>query len=515
MSLHVEISVLNKISHLIARRTSVAEMLSEVLKILHTEMGLLRGTLALREGDSLVIEASEGLSKNERERGQYRIGEGITGSVAASAKGIIIPDISKEKRFLNRTGARAEEKGVAFLCVPIIYKDDVIGTLSIDRKVTPETDLKADYHLLDTISNIMADAIYAAYSEHAEHEKLVSESNRLKLELENKLRPAEIIGNCNNMKKVYSMISKVASSSATVLIRGESGTGKELVAKAIHKGSSRKDKPLVCVNCAALPESLIESELFGHEKGSFTGAINRKIGLAELADKGTLFLDEIGDMSQPMQLKLLRFIQDHTFYRVGGNEERRVDVRIIAATSRNLEDMIKNGTFREDLYYRLNVFPIYMPPLRARKSDIILLAEYFLKKYSKIHNKQVLRISTPAINLMSTYYWPGNVRELENCMEYAVLNTSDSTISGYNLPPSLQTAESTREMGSFERTASPEEPENADYETLVSNFERELIIEALKLKKGNASGAAKYLGTTQRIILYKIKKLNIDTDLYK
>lgn len=511
MSLHVEVAVLNKISHLVARRTPVSEMLSEVLKILHLEMGLLRGTVTLREGDVLVIEASEGLSRSEIDRGLYRVGEGITGMVASQGKGRIIPDISREKGFLNRTKARDNQKGVAFICVPIIYKDDVIGTLSIDRKVEPDTDLKADYHLLDTIANIVADAIYAAYSEHEEREKLLSESRALKLELENKLRPDEIIGNCSNMKKVYAMISKVAASNATVLIRGESGTGKELVAKAIQKNSLRREKPFITVNCAAIPEGLIESELFGHEKGSFTGAVNRKIGLAELADTGTLFLDEIGDVSMPMQLKLLRFIQEHTFYRVGGSQEHKVDVRILAATSRNLEDMIAKGTFREDLYYRLNVFPIYMPALRNRKSDIVLLAEYFLKKYNAMHGKSVARITTPAINMMSTYYWPGNVRELENCIEYAVLNTSDNVISGYNLPPSLQTAEAT--YSSLVPDAAKDG--GGDYESLVSSFEKELIVEALKLKKGNASAAAKHLGTTQRVVLYKIKKLGIDPTLYK
>lgn len=510
MSLHVEVAVLNKISHLVARRTAVPEMLSEVLKILHVEMGLLRGTVTLREGDVLVIEASEGLSRSEIDRGLYRVGEGITGMVVSQGKGRIIPDISKEKGFLNRTKARDNQKGVAFICVPIIYKDDVIGTLSIDRKVEPDTDLKADYHLLDTIATIVADAIYAAYSDYEEREKLLSESRALKLELENKLRPEEIIGNCSNMKKVYAMISKVAASNATVLIRGESGTGKELVAKSIQKHSTRADKPFITVNCAAIPEGLIESELFGHEKGSFTGAVNRKIGLAELADTGTLFLDEIGDVSLPMQLKLLRFIQEHTFYRVGGSNEHKVDVRIIAATSRNLEDMIAKGSFREDLYYRLNVFPIYMPALRNRKSDIVLLAEYFLKKYNAIHGKSVARITTPAINMMSTYYWPGNVRELENCIEYAVLNTSDNVISGYNLPPSLQTAEAT-----YSSLVPNTQEEGGDYESLVSSFEKELIVEALKLKKGNASAAAKHLGTTQRVVLYKIKKLGIDTSLYK
>ena len=233
--------------------------------------------------------------------------------------------------------------------------------------------------------------------------------------------------------------------------------------------------------------------------------------MVEVADGGTLFLDEIGDLTLFMQLKLLRFIQEHTFYRVGGGDEHKVDVRIIAATSRNLEDMIHNGKFREDLYYRLNVFPIYLPALRNRKCDIIPLAEHFLQKYNAIHNKSVSRISTTAINMLNSYYWPGNVRELENSVEYAVLNTSDNVISGYNLPPSLQTDMTAHSAASFPA----DDNENTDYETLVDNFEKELITNALKRNKGNASAAAKYLKTTPRIILYKIKKLHITPSLYK
>ena len=509
--LRKNIAVLKKISHLIAKHSPVSEMISQVLDILYSETGFLRGTITLREGDMLVIEASQGLNKNEIERGTYRVGEGITGKVALEGKPRVIADVSKEKEFLNRTGARSGEKNVAFICAPVIYRDAVIGTISIDRKVGRTTDLESDLRLIEIVADILADAIFSTYADIEERKKLISENRRLQLELENKMRPTEIVGNCSGMKKVYSMILKVASSNATVLIRGESGTGKELVARAIQKNSPRRDKPFVSINCAALPEGLIESELFGHEKGAFTGAINRKIGLVEAADKGTLFLDEVGDLPPLMQLKLLRFLQEHTYYRVGGDAERRVNVRIIAATSRNLEDMIRDGRFREDLYYRLNVFPIFMPSLRNRKCDITALAEHFLQKYNLIHNKNVARISTPAINMLMSYYWPGNVRELENCMEYAVLNTSDSVISGYNLPPTLQTDIT------IKSAASPESGggETADYETLVGNFEREIIINALKNTNGNATGAAKYLRTTPRIILYKIKKLGIDAGLYK
>ena len=226
--LHVSIEVLKKISHLVAKRSSVQEMISQILDTLHTEMGLLRGTVALREGDMLVIEASQGLSKREAERGTYRIGEGITGMVALEGKPRVIADVSKEKGFLNRTGARSGETNVAFICVPIIYMDDVIGTISIDRKTDENTDLDADLRLLEIIANIMADAVYAAYAEVEEREKLISENKRLHLELENKLRPTEIVGNCANMKKVYSMIFKVASSNATVLIRANRARAKSL-----------------------------------------------------------------------------------------------------------------------------------------------------------------------------------------------------------------------------------------------------------------------------------------------
>lgn len=509
--LRLNVSVLKQISLLVAKRSSVKETITQILEILHNEMGFLHGTITLREGDLLIIKASEGLSNDEIKRGVYKIGEGITGKVASEKKARVIRDITIEKEFLNRTGAHGKYGNVAFICVPIIYDEEVIGTISIDRKIDDASDIDADLNLLEIIAEIAADAVYAAYTEIAERERIINENRILQLELENKLRPDEIIGSDSSMRQVYAMISKVATSNATVLIRGESGTGKELVARAIQKKSPRKDKPFISINCAAIPESLIESELFGHEKGAFTGAINKKIGLVELANGGTLFLDEVGDLTLLMQLKLLRFIQEHTFYRVGSNQEYKVDVRIIAATSRNLEEKIKDHSFREDLYYRLNVFPIYMPALRNRKSDIMELAEHFLQKYNQIHEKEILRITSPAIDMLTSYYWPGNVRELENCIEYAVLNSNENVISGYNLPPSLQT----ESVAKTSATPEIEEGEIADYETLVENFEREIIINALKKKNGNASATAKYLKTTRRILLYKIKKLAIDVSLYK
>ncbi len=502
-----EMVVLHQISHVLVHQRNVQALLREILDILYREMGLLRGTFTLRRGDTLVIEASHGLTDLEKSRGKYKIGEGVTGKVGKTGKPRIIPDISKEPEFLDKTKARSGQKNLAFICVPILHNGEVVGTMSIDRPSAPKEELEKDLQLLETVSNILADAVAAIREEIGERELLLEENKRLKLELDKQFHPGNIVGNCSSMKAVYAMISQVADSSATVLIRGESGTGKELVARAIHHASSRKNKAFVAVNCAALPETLIESELFGHEKGSFTGATGQRKGRFEIASGGTLFLDEIGDISPAVQVKLLRFLQEKTFERVGGHEQLNVDVRVLAATSRNLEDYMAKGDFREDLYYRLNVFPIHMPSLKERKSDIMLLADHFLEKYSKIYNKNIKRISTPAINMMMVYHWPGNVRELENCIERAVLTSMDEVVHAYNLPPSLQTAQETN--------TNTLPADGANFETMVKSYERELIIDALKLNRGNVAAAARTLGSTQRIIHYKVERLAINTKAYQ
>jgi Nif-specific regulatory protein len=503
-----EIDVLNQISHVIVRQKNVSLLLKEVLDILYREIGLQRGTVTLRRGNAVYIEASHGLSDAEIKRGKYDLGEGVTGRVAQIAKPIIIPEISKDPNFLDRTQSRADLQGIAFLCVPIIHEGEVIGTMSMDRTKGPDTDLGKDFNLLETVANILAEAVSVIFVEKEERDRLLEENRLLKMELENNPRPTNIIGNCSKMREIYVMISQVADSMATVLIRGGSGTGKELVARALHRGSARRSNPFVIVNCAALPENLIESELFGHEKGSFTGATNRRIGRVEAADSGTIFLDEIGDLRPPMQVKLLRFLQERTFQRIGSNVEYKVDVRVLAATSVKLEDMIAAGEFREDLYYRLNVFPIVLPDLKDRRSDIMLLAESFLGKYNKLYNKSVERFSTPAINSMMNYAWPGNVRELESCVERAILTSADNVIHVHNLPPTLQ---ADQKFAGTVRHAKM----NADFTTLVSSFERELIIDALKLKRGNVAATARELRITPRILHYKINQLDIDPAHYK
>ncbi len=309
-----------------------------------------------------------------------------------------------------------------------------------------------------------------------------------------------IIGNCPAMLEVYRMIAQVAASDATVLIRGASGTGKELVAQAIQANSLRSNKPFVVVNSAALPENLIESELFGHEKGSFTGAVSNRVGRIEAAEGGTLFLDEIGDLSLPVQVKLLRFLQERTYQRIGSNFEQKCNVRVLAATSRNLEELMQKGSFREDLYYRLNVFPIALPPLAKRGSDIELLSEFFLQRYAKKYQKHISGLSLAVVERLLSYRWPGNVRELENVLERAVLTATEPKIIMDNLPPELQ-------------GGTDLDTPNIDFsqglEELVADFEKSVISAVLQQHKGNIAATARALKTTSRILRYKIAKLQI------
>jgi len=503
----LELSILYRISQRMAQQHDVSSLLNDVLDIMETEMGLSLGTLTLRRPDSdiLTIEASRGLSDEERRRGQYEIGEGITGRVAQSGEPALIPDTSNDPDFLNRAVSQTQSR-VAFLCTPIVHQRRVIGTISITRPHAPQEELKRDLGFLQLLSDLLAEGVARIREEIEERDSLMAENRRLREQLGDRYHPSNMVGNCSSMRHVYEQIAQVADSMATVLIRGESGTGKELVARAIHYSSSRRNNPFVCVNCAALPENLIESELFGHEKGSFTGAVHQRKGRFEMANGGTLFLDEIGDIAPSVQIRLLRALQERTIERVGNNEAIEINVRIVTATSKNLEEEILEGKFREDLFYRLDVFPIHLPALRVRQSDILLLADSFVQKYSEVYHKNIRRISTAAINMMTAYHWPGNVRELENCIERAVLTSPDEVIHGYSLPPSLQTADQTN------TALIPRE--GASLKEMIDSYEREVVIDALKKHRGNATKVARNLQTTPRIINYAIKRLGIQPANY-
>ena len=336
-----------------------------------------------------------------------------------------------------------------------------------------------------------------------ERRRLLDENTHLRQELRERYDFSNIIGTSGPTRQMYEQVAQVAQTNTTVLIRGESGTGKELIAHAIHYNSLRAKKPFVKVSCAALPDTLIESELFGYEKGAFTGATARKKGRFEMAEGGTLFLDEIGDINLSTQVKLLRVLQEREFERLGGTETVRVNVRMIAATNKDMEKAIADGTFREDLYYRLNVFTIFVPPLRDRKADMLLLADHFLEKFSREHGKVIKRISTPAIDMLMSYHWPGNVRELENALERSVLVCDGAVIHGHHLPPSLQTADAS---GTVTRVT---------LKDAVAAFERDLIQDALKTTRGNRAKAARLLDTTERILNYKVRGHAIDPRRFK
>ena len=497
-----ELSLLLAIGQILDRSIDLREVVGPVLEAMAKRMGMMTGVLTLlnRDTHEIFIEAAHGLSPKQRQRGRYKLGEGVTGKVVQTGRPAAVPRISEEPLFLDRTGARQRlrKQEISFICVPIKVGNEIVGALSADRLFSQKVSFKEDVRLLSIIASMIGQAMRLRQSAQEERSRQLAENLRLREQLKERFRPANIIGNARSMHAVYDLIAQVMASDATVLIRGESGTGKELVAHAVHYNSPRSNKAFVRVNCAALPESVIESELFGHEKGAFTGAIAQRKGRFELAHCGTIFLDEIGDLSAGTQIKLLRVLQEREFERVGGTKTMKVDVRVIAATSRDLEGLIAGSKFREDLYYRLNVFPIHLPPLRERKTDILLLADYFVERYSRLHHKDIRRISTPAIDMMMAYHWPGNVRELENCVERAVVLSQDDVIHGHHLPPSLQTAEASGTTF------------NGNLRETLDNVERELILDALKSSRGNMRKAAQILGVTERIMGLRVRGHGID-----
>jgi len=477
-------------------RAAVKPVLNTLARHMDVEYATLT-VLNRRTGEILVHEAV-GLSDDERQRARYRLGEGITGRVVETGAPVVVPSIASEPRFLNRIRtADHRSSEMAFICVPVRLGNETIGALSMERRYPDQVGFDEDIRVLSVLASLIAHAVRLRQFQE-EEEALVAENQRLQRELADRFRPANIIGTSREMAPVYEMIEQVAASDATVLIRGESGTGKELIAQALHYGSRRAQGPIVRVNCAALPEGLIESELFGHEKGSFSGAVAQRAGRFERAHGGTIFLDEIGDLTPAVQVRLLRVLQEREFERVGGNKVIEADVRVIAATNRPLESDMEEGRFRADLFYRLNVFPIHVPALRERRTDIILLADHFIEKYSKRHGRTIVRLSTPAIDLLMAYHWPGNVRELENAIERAVLLADGDVIHARLLPPSLQMAR-------------PDEARRSGpLEAQLEALEKELLVDALKVSKGNRAAAARLLGITERVMGLRAQKYGLE-----
>jgi Nif-specific regulatory protein len=438
-------------------------------------------------------------------RARYRVGEGITGRVVQSGKPIVVPRVSQEPLFLDRTGvARQSRRGeLSFICVPVTVDNRTVGALGVSLPFNEQSDYDGEAKFLGVVASMIGQATRVHQLIEAERQGLVQENKQLRQELRERYDFPNIVGNSRPMQAVYQQVAQVAPAGTTVLIRGESGTGKEMIAHAVHYGSPRAAKPFVKVSCGALPETLIESELFGYEPGAFTDARAQKKGRFELAHGGTLFLDEVGELSVATQVKLLRVLQEREIERLGGVQPIKVNVRLIAATHKDLEAAVRAGTFREDLYYRLNVFTLYLPPLRERRPDILLLVDHFVQKYGAEQGRDVRRVATSAIDMLMSYHWPGNVRELENCIERAVLVCEGGVIHAHHLPPTLQTAEVT---GTLPRVA---------LAGAVESFERDLILDALKTARGNRARAARLLDTTERIIGYKIRKYGIDPGRFR
>jgi Nif-specific regulatory protein len=480
-------------------RTSLPRVLEILAEAFNAQSGAI--TLLDPEAGTLGIEASFGLPKASAEEVQYRPGEGITGRVFQSGKAIVVPKVSEEPLYLDRThmrrSCRKAKEDLSFFCLPVFLDGRPSGTLALTMGYLKDRDFPRDTKLLQIAASMVGLAMKVAQLVAADRQRLLEENTLLRHELQKRYELRNIIGNSHAMGQVYEQVAQAAPANTTVLIRGESGTGKELVARAIHYNSPRAEKPFIKVSCGALPETLIESELFGVEAGAYTDARQTRPGRFELADGGTLFLDEIGELSLATQVKLLRVLQEREFERLGGQETLKVDVRVVAATHRDLEAATQDKSFREDLYYRLNVFEIFLPPLRERKTDILLLADHFVEKYTVAHGKDVRRISNSAIDMLMAYHWPGNVRELENCMERAILVCEGGVIHSHHLPPTLQTAEA-----SGTSLATP-------FAEAVKAFERDLLQDALKSARGNRARAARLLQTTERIFNYKIEKYGI------
>ena len=501
-----QLSDLLELSQTLGSIPNLKAAFARALETLEAHHGIRSGTILIHDPQTgvLRLEAATGIGASAARRGSYRPGEGISGRVVGSGRPVVVPRVSREPLFLNRFGTWDRKKGdLSYLSVPIVVDRNTVGALGVALPYQKDRRYDEEVQFLGILASILGQTLRVHGLIESERERLLDENVKLRQELRGRYDLRNLVGHSRAMEQVYGQVAQVAGASTTVLIRGESGTGKELVAHGIHYNSPRAEKAFVKVSCGALPESLIDSELFGHEKGAFTDARAQKKGRFELADGGTLFLDEVGELSPSTQVKLLRVLQEREFERVGGTETIKVNVRLLAATNKDLELAIKAGTFREDLYYRLNVFSVYLPPLRERRPDVPLLADHFVERYSSAHGKDVRRIATTAIDMLMSYHWPGNVRELENCIERAVLVCDGGVIHAHHLPPTLQTAE-------VSGTLTPQALDQA-----VGSFERDLIQDALKSARGNRAKAARLLQTTDRILGYKIRKYRIDPERFR
>jgi len=521
----LEMAVLSEVGEAVGGALQLEKVFERTMEILAREMKMRRGTMVMldRAAGDLKIVAAHGLSPKEQERGRYKIGEGVTGRVVQTGQPVVVADISQDPLFLDRTRARAAAKTegkVSFVCVPLRVDNEVVGAISVDRDFEGDETLAKDQRLLQIIASLISQAIKINRMVMVEREALIAENVRLRKDLKSRYKFGNIIAISGLMQDVVTTAATVAKSNATVLIRGETGTGKELIASVLHYNSERANGPFIKVNCGALSEGLLESELFGHVRGAFTSAVEDRKGRFELAHKGTIFLDEVGSISERLQVKLLRVLQEREFERVGGTKTIRVDARVVAATNVDLEEQIAKGAFREDLYYRLNVIPIAIPPLRARREDVPLLVQHFLEKFNREYKKDVSKMSREVLDAMIEYPWPGNVRELESCIERAIVLCQDDSISMGLLPVSVRSA---RRAETGEGLTGPPEEVIARlvatlrkerggaglHNRVISRVERALLTAVLESNRYVQTRAADELGVSRNTLSKKMRQYGI------
>jgi len=496
-----ELTGLYKVSRVLSRSLQLQETLQGVLEVLNDDVGMSAGLVTLLNPDTneQLVGAVHNGDMRKATRVRYQPGEGIVGAILKSGSSIVVTNIDEDPRFLDRLGIYIPHS--PFIGVPIrVGEDKIVGVLAAQTEADKDDLLSERAHFMEMVANLIAQSVRLSWQVESERKDLADERDQLRRTVSADYGFDNIVGHSAVMRRIFEQIRQVAKWNTTVLIRGESGTGKELIANAIHYNSPRANASFIKLNCAALPDNLLESELFGHEKGAFTGAVAQRKGRFEQADGGTLFLDEIGEISAAFQAKLLRVLQEGEFERVGGTKTIKVDVRIIAATNRDLETGVESGEFREDLYYRLNVMPLYMPKLTERSEDIPELAEFLVQKIAKQQGRS-LTITDSAVRLLMRHNWPGNVRELENCLERAAIMSEEGSIDRdiisltgiedkifVNNNPQIQTA------------VDLNDPEMD---------ERERVIAALEQAGWVQAKAARLLGMTPRQIAYRIQVLNI------
>jgi Nif-specific regulatory protein len=496
-----ELSAILQVSQVLTSSFDLERNLFAALQILANRLEMQRGCVFLLDPPSceLKIVSAFGLSMEEIQRGTYRIGEGVVGRVIESGQPMFIPNIGLEPTFLNKTASRPQKSGISFLCLPIELDGQVLGVITVDRIYTePRGNVDDDLRVLSIIASFIAQFV-KLWEMFRQTEQ---ECGDLRLLLHEKFSLPNIIGQAPEFQQVLKTVRKVAATDTTVLLLGESGTGKELIAQTLHYQSRRAKQPSVPVNLAALPESLIEAELFGVEKGAYTGATARRIGRFEMANQGTIFLDEIGELPLTLQVKLLRVLQEKSFERIGSSQNIGADVRVVAATHRNLQAEVATGRFREDLYWRLNVVPIVIPPLRARNGDVPLLLDHYLQKFNRLYDRRV-RFGHDAVDRLREYRWPGNVRELANLVEHLVIMAEKQTIAAEDLPANLLAKVATAPAMAADHLFVTKLPHQ------VEHLEREQIIRALKASHGVQQKASQVLGMTPRQLGYRIRKYHL------